>query len=129
MLDAGVYCEDEKARPESTAVFYFPTKAPDGATTRHDLTAIEHLELWSLYQQHWCEHNPSITVNVRENEWFAVGAWVYEHFDSVCGLTFLPMSEHLYEQAPYIEITKDEYEAWVAKYPMPEVDWMGLCKY
>ena len=82
-----------------------------------------------MYQQHWCEHNPSITVNVREDEWFAVGAWVYEHFDSVCGLTFLPMSEHLYEQAPYIEITEAEYEAWVAKYPMPKVDWTGLRKY
>lgn len=129
MLDAGVYCEDEKARPDSTAVFYFPTKAPEGAVTRHDLTAIKHLELWSLYQKHWCEHNPSITVNVRESEWFEVGAWVYKNFDSVCGVTFLPMSEHTYEQAPYTDITEEEYYEWLGKHPMPGIDWEDLKKY
>lgn len=123
LKDSGVYCEDEKSRPETTAVFYFPTKAPAGAVTRHDLSAIDHLRLWSIYQQYWCEHNPSITVNVREEEWFSVGAWVYENFSDVCGVTFLPMHEHMYEQAPYIELSKEAYYEWVAQHPSPEIDW------
>lgn len=129
MKDKGVYCEDAKGREASTAVFYFPTKAPTGAVTRHDVTAIEHLSLWSIYQQEWCEHNPSITVDVAEKDWLKVGAWVYENFDSVCGVTFMPRSDHIYEQAPYIEIGYDEYVAWLEKYPMPSIDWTELSKY
>jgi len=129
LKDQGVYCEDEKSRPDSTAVFYFPIKAPDGATTRHDIAAIDHLKLWSLYQQEWCEHNPSITVDVQEDEWFKVGAWVYENFDSVCGVTFMPTSDHIYEQAPYIEVTETDFDQWVATHPMPVIDWSLLSNY
>lgn len=129
LKDAGVYCEDEKARPDSTAVFYFPVKAPEGALTRHDITALDHLKLWSIYQHEWCEHNPSITVYVKDEEWFSVGAWVYENFDSVCGVTFLPHSDHIYEQAPYIDVTPEEFDAWVAAHPMPEIDWSKLRTY
>lgn len=129
MVDRGVYCEDEKSRPDSTAVFYFPMKAPDGAITRHDIGAIEHLEIWALYQQEWCEHNPSITIDVGEDEWFKVGAWVHENFDSVCGITFMPTTDHVYEQAPYIEITEEQYLQWVNDHPLPVVDWSALSMY
>lgn len=129
LTDKGLYCEDAKGREDSTAVFYFPMQAPDGATTRHDITALEHLELWSLYQAEWCEHNPSITVNVKEEEWFGVGAWVYGNFDNVCGVTFMPDSDHVYEQAPYIDVTEAEYHAWREAHPMPEIDWTELVNY
>lgn len=130
MKDQGVYVEDSETHPDSTAVFYFPVKAPEGCVTRHDITAIDHLELWSIYQQDWCEHNPSITVDVAEDEWFMVGAWVYENFDAVCGVTFMPKSEdHNYKQAPYISISEEEYNTWVAKHPMPDIDWTELQRY
>ena len=129
LKEQGLYCEDEKSRPDSTAVFYFPIKAPDGATTRHDIAAISHLELWALYQQEWCEHNPSITVDVKEGEWFKVGAWVYENFEAVCGVTFMPTTDHIYEQAPYIEVTEAEFDQWVAAHPLPEIDWSLLSRY
>ena len=129
LKEQGLYCEDEKSRPDSTAVFYFPIKAPDGATTRHDIAAISHLELWALYQQEWCEHNPSITVDVKEGEWFKVGAWVYENFEAVCGVTFMPTTDHIYEQAPYIEVTEAEFDQWVAVHQLPEIDWSLLSRY
>jgi ribonucleoside-diphosphate reductase alpha chain len=129
MKDSGVYCEDERSRPESTAVFYFPTAAPKGAVTRHDVSALDHLRLWSVYQYEWCEHNPSITVDVEEKDWFKVGAWVYENFDAVCGVTFMPRTDHVYEQAPYIEMTEKEYDEWLVKYPMPTINWADLGAY
>lgn len=129
MKDHNVYCEDEQMRPESTAVFFFPMKAPEGAVTRHDITALDHLGLWHLYQQEWCEHNPSVTINVREEEWFGVGAWIYANFDTVSGVTCLPNDDHSYEQAPYIDITKEEYEEWLIKHPTPAINWQELSKY
>ncbi len=129
MLDNGVYCEDAEGRAETTAVFYFAVKAPKGAVTRNEVSAIDHLSLWSLYQEHWCDHNPSITVTVRDDEWFTVGAWVYSNFDKVCGLAFLPYSDHVYTQAPFIELTEEEYDAWVAAHPEPSLDWNDLSKY
>ena len=129
LKDAGVYCEDEKARPESTAVFYFPMQAPKGAVTRHDVSALTHLNIWSVYQQEWCEHNPSITVYVRDSEWLEVGAWVYKNFDNVCGVTFLPMTDHVYEQAPYTDLTKAEYDQWLIDHPTPDIDWSLLSSY
>jgi len=129
MLDNGVYCEDADGRAETTAVFYFAVKAPKGAVTRSEVSAIDHLSLWALYQEHWCDHNPSITVTVRDDEWFTVGAWVYSNFDKVCGLAFLPYSDHVYTQAPFIELTEEEYDAWVAAHPEPSLDWCGLSKY
>jgi len=118
----GVPVEDEAFRPESTAVFSFPQRAPEGAVCRTDKTAIEQLELWLIYQRYWCEHKPSVTISVKDAEWPAVGAWVWEHFDEVSGVSFLPFSDHTYQQAPYTDCTKEEYEAAVAEMPV-DIDW------
>lgn len=128
MSDAGVPVEDDVYNPEHTSIFSFPMAAPEGALTRKDLTAIQHLELWLLYQDHWCDHKPSVTISVHEDEWMAVGAWVWEHFDVLSGVSFLPYSEHIYKQAPYQDIDRDEYEARV--YEMPNrIDWDALSLY
>ena len=111
LKEKGVHVEDEQYRPESTAVFSFPIKSPKGCITRNDKTALEQLELWLTYQRHWCEHKPSVTISVRDEEWLEVGAWVYKHFDEISGISFLPHSDHSYVQAPYQECTKEEYEA------------------
>lgn len=119
--------EPDVMRPESTVVFKFPIKAPEGALTRNDLTAIEHLELWLTYQRAWCEHKPSITVSVKEDEWMKVGAWVYDHIDEMSGVSFLPHSEHSYRQAPYQECTKEEYEDLASQ--MPKLNWNYLSEF
>lgn len=125
MMDHGVPCEPDITKPASTMVFTFPKKAPDGALLRSDLTAIEHLKLWLIYQRHYCEHKPSVTISVTEQEWPAVGAFVWEHFDEMSGVSFLPYDGGSYKQAPYEECTKEEYEAMLAK--MPEnIDWDTL---
>lgn len=129
MSAAGVYSEDALGREDTTAVFYFPVKSPEGAVLRDDINALEHLALWSIYHEYWCDHNPSITITVRDKEWFSVGAWVYENFDKICGISFLPHSDHVYQQAPYIEVTKEQYDDWVAQHPVPEVDWALLSGY
>ena len=113
----GVHVEDEQYRPESTAVFSFPIKSPKGCITRNDKTALEQLELWLTYQRHWCEHKPSVTISVKDDEWMAVGAWVYEYFDEISGISFLPYSDHSYVQAPYQECTKEEYQELLSKTP------------
>lgn len=117
LIEQKVPYEDCVHKPESTGVFSFPVAAPVGSVTRDDRSAIEQLRLWLLYQRHWCEHKPSITVYVRESEWVAVGAWVYEHFDEVSGVSFLPHSDHTYQQAPYQEITKEQYDDAVSNMP------------
>ena len=122
LKNAGVPCEDEAFRPESTAVFSFPQKAPEGAVCRTDKTAIEQLELWLIYQRHWCEHKPSVTISVKDEEWPEVGAWVWKHFDEISGVSFLPFSDHTYQQAPYTDCTKEEYEAAVLAMPS-NIDW------
>jgi ribonucleoside-triphosphate reductase len=128
LIDQGVPNEPDVMKPLDTVVFSFPQKAPEGAMTRDDLTAIEHLKIWKDVQQHWCEHKPSVTVTVRESEWLDVGAWVFKNFDEVSGVSFLPHSEHTYRQAPYQEITKDAYEDWLTK--MPErIEWSKLSDY
>jgi ribonucleoside-diphosphate reductase alpha chain len=103
-------------------------KAPEGAVLRNERTAIEQLELWLIYQRHYCEHKPSVTVSVREHEWMQVGAWVYEHFDEVSGVSFLPHSDHSYQQAPYEDCTKKEYNELAKKMPK-SVDWDLISKY
>ena len=128
MKDAGFPCEPDVMKPDHTSVITFPMKSPDGCVTRNDLTAIEHLNLWLAYQRHWCEHKPSITVTVREDEWMQVGAWVYDHFDEVSGISFLPHSDHSYKQAPYQDCSREEYEALAAKMPK-DIDWSLLSKY
>ena len=128
LKEVGIPVEDDVMKPNDTYVFSFPVKAPEGAITRNDLTAIEHLNLWLVYQRAWCEHKPSITVSVKEEEWMEVGAWVYKHFDECSGISFLPHSEHSYKQAPYQEVTKEEYEDLVAKMPK-EIRWEDLSFY
>jgi ribonucleoside-triphosphate reductase (thioredoxin) len=123
---AGIPSEPDVTKPDNTTVFSYPIKAPEGAVVTKNLTAISHLELWKTYREHWTEHNPSVTINVREDEWMEVGAWVYKNFDSVGGVSFLPASDgHTYRQAPYQEITKEEYEAAVAKMPKT-ISWEDL---
>ena len=117
LKEKGVYVEDEQFRPESTAVFSFPIKSPKGSITRNDKTALEQLELWLIYQRHWCEHKPSVTISVRDEEWMEVGAWVYKHFDEISGISFLPHSDHSYVQAPYQECSKHEYEVLLSQTP------------
>ena len=128
MKDMGFPCEDDVMKPEHTYVFSFPMKSPDRAVFRKDLTAIQQLEIWLTYQRSWCEHKPSITVSVREEEWPEVGAWVYNHFDELSGVSFLPFSDHSYKQAPYQDCSKEEYEELLAKMPK-NINWMDLAKY
>jgi len=128
LKDSGIPAEDDVRKPNDTSVFSFPVKAPKYAITRDKLTAIQQLEVWLTYQRHWCEHKPSITVSVKEDEWMEVGAWVYKHFDEVSGISFLPYSEHTYVQAPYQEVTKDQYEEMLAKMPK-NIDWNALSLY
>jgi len=128
LKEVGIPVEDDVMKPNDTYVFSFPVKAPDGAIVRNDLTAIDHLNIWLVYQRAWCEHKPSITVSVKEDEWMEVGAWVYKNFDEVSGISFLPHSEHSYKQAPYQEVSKEEYNALVAKMPK-NIRWEDLSFY
>ena len=125
MAAQGIPNEPDVMKPNATTVFSFPIKAPQGAITRSSLTAIQQLELWLTYQRYWCEHKPSITVNVRESEWMEVGAWVYKNFDEVSGISFLPYSDHTYQQAPYQEIDRGTYDKAVALMPV-SIAWAGL---
>ena len=122
LKDKGVPVEDEAYRPDSTAVFSFPMKAPKGALTRDSKSAIEQLELWLIYQRHWCEHKPSVTISVKDEEWVEVGAWVWKYFDEVSGVSFLPHSNHTYVQAPYTDCTEAEYQEAVLLMPT-DIDW------
>ena len=115
-------------KPNDTTIFSFPIKAPEGAVTRNEMTAIEQLELWLKFKTHWCEHSPSVTITVREHEWLEVGAWVFAHFDEISGVSFLPHSEHIYKQAPYQECTKEEYETMLERMPK-EIDWRWMSVY
>ena len=128
MSDLGFPNEPDVTKPDHTLVFSFPVKSPEGAVYRADMTAIEQLELWLAYQRHWCEHKPSITVSVKESEWPTVGAWVWEHFDEMSGVSFLPFSDHTYQQAPYQDCTEEEYEALKLKMPK-DIDWSFLAEY
>jgi len=128
MTDQGIPSEPCVMKPDTTVVFSFPVKAPMGAVVTSDLTAIEQLETWLAYQRHWCEHKPSVTINVRADEWFEVGAFVYKHFDEMSGVSFLPYSEHTYQQAPYQEVDEATYQDALAKMPK-EIDWTKLSEY
>ena len=128
MKDAGFPYEPDVTKPEHTLVFSFPVKGPRNGVYRKDMSAIEQLELWKIYQDNWCEHKPSVTVSVHEHEWMNVGSWVWEHFDQMSGVSFLPMTEHSYRQAPYQDCTKEEYDRLIADMPK-EVNWATLCEY
>ena len=128
MTDAGFPVEDDVMNPSHTAVFSFPMKVDKSAVFRTDMTAIEQLKLWKVYQEAWCEHKPSVTISVKEHEWLEVGAWVYDNFDMMSGVSFLPFSEHTYKQAPYQDIQKEEYEVLLKQMPK-KVDWSKLAEY
>ena len=128
MKDAGFPVEDDVMNPSHTAVFSFPMKVNEDSVFRTDMSAIEQLELWLVYQKHWCEHKPSVTISVKEYEWLDVGAWVYENFDYMSGVSFLPFSEHTYKQAPYQDIEKKDYEILLKKMPQ-NVEWSKLAEY
>jgi len=128
MVDVGFPVEDDVMNPSHTSVFSFPHKVDDSAVFRTDMTAIEQLELWKTYQECWCEHKPSVTISVKENEWLEVGAWVYENFNYMSGVSFLPFSEHTYKQAPYQDCTKEEYQMLLDKMPKT-VEWDKLAEY
>jgi len=128
MIEKGMPHEPDITKPDSVVVFSFPMKAPDGCITRNDLTAIDQLKTWLMYQRYWCEHKPSCTVSVREHEWLDVGAWVYKHFDEISGVSFLPHSEHVYQQAPYQDVNREEYLEAVKLMPQ-DIDWAELSNY
>jgi ribonucleoside-diphosphate reductase alpha chain len=128
LKESGVPYEADVMKPDATTVFYFPIKAPEGSVTRNEMTAIEQLELWKTYQLHWCEHKPSVTISVREKEWPAVGAWVYDNFDLISGVSFLPHSDHTYRQAPYDECDEKKYLEFVEKMPK-SINWTDLSFY
>ena len=122
LIATGVQHEDCQMNPKTTSVFSFPIRAPKDAITRNDKTAIEQLELWLIYQRHWCEHKPSVTISVKDKEWVEVGAWVWKHFDEISGVSFLPYSDHTYAQAPYQDATVEEVKA-LEKVTPTKLDW------
>ena len=125
MIDMGFPAEDDVMKPNDTTVFSFPIKCSEDAVFRQDMNAIEQLELWKSYQEHWCEHKPSVTISVKEEEWFEVGAWVYKNFDLMSGVSFLPYSEHTYKQAPYQDCDEKQFRDLENKMPI-DVDWTRL---
>ena len=128
MIDQGIPNEPEAFKPDQTTVFSFPVKSPEGAVCTANMTAIEQLEMWLMYQRHFAEHKPSVTINVKADEWFEVGAFVYENFDEMSGVSFLPYDDHTYQQAPYQECEVSEYQRLLGQ--MPErIDWSKLADY
>ena len=128
LKDRGIPNEPCVMKPDTTVVFSFPQKSPEGAVVTADMTAIEQLEMWLMYQRHWCEHKPSVTINVRSDEWFEVGAFVYKHFDEMSGVSFLPYNEHTYQQAPYQECGKSDYKMLLSCMP-DSLNWEELSDY
>lgn len=130
LKEVGVPWEPDARKPDTGTIFTFPMKAPENAVVKSDLTAVEHLDLWLTYKKHWTEHNPSVTVEYKEDEWFEIGAWVLEHWDDVGGLTFNPAEDSVYQQAPLQEIDEAQYNQWMSDFGFPEqIDWTGLAKF
>jgi len=128
LKDSGIPAEPCVMKPDSTTVFSFPTKSPTRSVTRNTMTAIEQLELWKHYALNWCEHKPSVTITVKDEEWMEVGAWVYKNFEICSGISFLPHSDHTYAQAPYQDITEEEYNDLKKQMPT-KIDWTALSLY
>ena len=128
MKEEGIPFEPDITKPDSVTVFSFPMKSPSGAITRTEMSAIEQLELWKIYALYWCEHKPSVTISVKEEEWMVVGAWLYDNFDIASGVSFLPFSDHTYQQAPYQDIDADEYLEWNGRVPS-SLDWTKFSMY
>ena len=125
LSNQGIPVEADANNPASTSVFSFPVESPVSSITAESVTALDQLELWKVYQEEWCDHKPSITVYVRPSEWVKVGSWVYENFDSISGIAFLPYTDHIYKQAPYQKITQEQYEELLGKMPK-QIDWQSL---
>lgn len=128
MMDSGVPHEPDVMKPDTNVVFSFPVKAPKGSVTREDVSALDHLALWLVYREHWADHSVSVTINVKDDEWLDVAGWVYRNFDRITGISFLPFSEHTYAQAPYQEVTEDEYLSFVSQNGF-EVRWQDIVFY
>ena len=128
MKEEGIPFEADITKPDSVTVFSFPMKSPSGAITRTEMSAIEQLELWKLYALNWCEHKPSVTISVKEEEWMEVGSWLYDNFDIASGVSFLPFSDHTYQQAPYQDIEADDYLEWNGRVPSA-LDWTKFSNY
>ena len=129
LKEQGVYSEADVTKPDTTTVFSFAMRSPDAAVTRTDMTAIEQLELWKTYATHWCEHKPSVTITVKEHEWMQVGSWIYDNFDVASGVSFLPHTDHSYQQAPYQDIEREEYLEWQERFGAFKIDWDALSEY
>ena len=127
MKEQGIPCEDDVMQPNNS-VFSFPMKADSGAIFRYTMTAIEQLEIWKCYAQHWCEHKPSVTISVKEDEWINVGNWCWNNFDTLSGISFLPFSDHTYQQAPYQDIDEVTYQNLISKMPT-NINWSELSKF
>ena len=128
MMDQGIPNSPDVMKPDQTTVFSFPMKSPEGAVVTADMSAIQQLDMWLAYQRSWCEHKPSVTINVKKDEWFEVGAFVHKYFDEMSGVSFLPFNEHTYQQAPYQDCSKTDYKTLLSC--MPEsIDWTLLSNY
>ncbi len=127
MVDSGIPSEPDVMKPDTQTVFSFPMKSPKKSVKRDDMTAIQQLQTWLTYQRHWCEHKPSVTVSVRDDEWMEVGAFVFKHFDEMSGVSFLPHSDHTYQQAPYQDCTEDVYNEFRGKFG--NIDWKSFTNY
>ena len=129
LKEQGVYSEADVTKPDTTTVFSFAMRSPDAAVTRTDMSAVEQLELWKTYAIHWCEHKPSVTISVKEHEWMQVGSWIYDNFDVASGVSFLPHTDHSYQQAPYQDIEREEYLEWQERFGAFEINWAALSEY
>lgn len=128
MKDNGFKWEPDVTKPDQTVVFSFPVEVDEDSVFRNDRSAIEQLELWKVYQESWCQHKPSITVYVRDEEWIPVAAWCYENFDLLSGVSFLPTTDHVYRQAPYTDCTEEEHDELLSSLP-ESIDWKELANY
>ena len=129
MKEHGIPNEPDVTSPDNVTVFSFPIQTSSKSQFRNDLSAIEQLKIWKVYAEHWCEHKPSVTISVKEREWIEVGAWCWDNFDHLSGVSFLPYSDHNYKQAPYQEINKEEYKNIMKTMPKKRIDWSLLTEF
>ena len=128
MVHAGIPNEPDQMKPDHTTIFSFPIKAPTNALHRNSMTAIEQLEFWKTYAEYWCEHKPSVTISMQESEWIGVGAWCWDNFDYLSGVSFLPSTDHSYKQAPYQDIISDKYKELIKDFPK-DINWSSLSEW
>ena len=127
MSDSSIPVESDVMSPNTTDVFSFPVKAPETSVTVKDVGAMEQLKLWKTYQNFWCEHKPSITIYYTDDEYLQVAQWIWDNFDICSGISLLPYSDHVYQQAPYEEIDEEKYKKLVAEMPQ-NINWEDLAQ-